>query len=58
MTKWLYLEKEPLLSALNTDLYTGLSQAEAEQRLATNGPNELVEQGVTSPWRILWGIAA
>ncbi len=32
----------------------GLSQAEAERRLAQHGPNELVERGLISPWRILW----
>ena len=54
MTEWLHLEKEPLLQILKTGLETGLTQAEAEQRLAKHGPNELIDRGVTSPWRILW----
>ena len=54
MTTWFQLETEPLLKKLATSLETGLTQAEAEQRLVKEGPNELVERGVTSPWRILW----
>ena len=54
MSNWIHLEKEDLLNDLKTDLDVGLTQAEAEQRLAKHGPNELVDRGVTSPWRILW----
>jgi Ca2+-transporting ATPase len=39
---------------LETDAEQGLTQAEARRRLATYGPNELVERGRRSPWSILW----
>lgn len=32
----------------------GLSPGEAADRLARNGPNQLVERGSKSPWLILW----
>jgi Ca2+-transporting ATPase len=54
MTTWFQLETASLLRNLTTDIETGLSPTEAEQRLARHGPNELVERGLTSPWRILW----
>jgi Ca2+-transporting ATPase len=39
---------------LATDAERGLTAAEVEARLARHGPNELVEAGAKSPWRILW----
>ncbi|NKQ37024.1 MAG: cation-translocating P-type ATPase [Chloroflexi bacterium] len=54
MTEWTHLEKEPLLNSLKSDLDTGLTQEEAEKRLAEYGPNELIEWGEINPWRILW----
>ena len=53
MSEW-NLERESLLHVLKTDLETGLTQDEAEQRLAEHGFNELIDRGATSPWRILW----
>jgi len=47
------LTLDQVLEALDTPLETGLSQAEAERRLAEVGLNELTEQGLRSPWRIL-----
>ena len=47
------LTQDQVLKVLDTPLETGLSQAEAERRLAEYGPNELTEQGLRSPWRIL-----
>jgi len=47
------LTLDEVLEALDTSPKTGLSQAEAERRLATVGPNELTERGLRSPWRIL-----
>jgi Ca2+-transporting ATPase len=32
----------------------GLSEARATDRLASMGPNELVDTGSTHPWRLLW----
>jgi Ca2+-transporting ATPase len=54
MTDWYHLEREEALARLETNPETGLSQAEAQRRLAQVGPNELIERGLKSPWRILW----
>ncbi len=42
------------LAALTTDATRGLGAQDAAARLAQHGPNELVETGAKSPWRILW----
>ena len=42
------------LAALRVDPAIGLDQDEANRRLEVHGPNELVESGLKSPWRILW----
>jgi Ca2+-transporting ATPase len=47
------LTPDQVLEALDTPPETGLSQAEAQRRLAEHGPNELIERGLRSPWRIL-----
>ncbi|HIP97249.1 MAG TPA: HAD family hydrolase, partial [Anaerolineae bacterium] len=44
---------DQVLKALDTPPQRGLSQAEAARRLAEHGPNELIERGLRSPWRIL-----
>ena len=49
------LTPDQVLEALDTPPKTGLSQAEAARRLAEHGPNELIERGLRSPWRILAG---
>lgn len=54
MTMWFQLETKTLLQQLTSDPNAGLSEAEAAQRLAQYGPNELIDRGITSPWRILW----
>ena len=36
------------------DAAQGLSEEQAAARLRKHGPNELVERGRKSPWRILW----
>jgi len=54
MTDWYRLEGAEVLSTLETRLEQGLTQAEAQRRLAKYGPNELIERGLKSPWRILW----
>ena len=54
MTDWYCMKTADALSALGTHPEQGLTQAEAERRLAEYGLNELVERGVKSPWRILW----
>ena len=54
MTDWHLLEKLKVLAHLETDAGHGLTSAEAQRRLFEYGPNELVERGLKSPWRILW----
>jgi Ca2+-transporting ATPase len=43
-----------VLRQLEVDPAQGLDPAEVERRLAQYGPNELIERGAKSPWRILW----
>ena len=52
MTDWYRLSADETLSELGSRP-EGLSNEEAQQRLAEHGPNELAEAGVKSPWRIL-----
>jgi Ca2+-transporting ATPase len=54
VSDWYRLEREEVLARLESDAGQGLAQAEAERRLTQYGPNELVERGTKSPWRILW----
>jgi Ca2+-transporting ATPase len=54
MRDWYRLEATDVLKGLESDLEQGLSQTEAGRRLAQHGPNELIERGLKSPWRILW----
>jgi Ca2+-transporting ATPase len=51
---WYKLEPTEVLSQLGSDTGYGLSEAEAARRLTQYGPNELIERGAKSPWRILW----
>jgi Ca2+-transporting ATPase len=51
---WHVLETAEVLARLEADPEHGLSQAEAQRRLAEHGPNELIEGRLKSPWRILW----
>lgn len=53
MTNWYALEAGEVIDQLGTHL-NGLDEAEAKRRLEKYGPNELIEKGVKSPWRILW----
>jgi len=54
MTAWYRSAADEVVAQLDTDVETGLDSAEAERRLAREGPNELVERGIKSPWLILW----
>ncbi|HSJ52630.1 MAG TPA: HAD-IC family P-type ATPase, partial [Anaerolineae bacterium] len=54
MGNWHQLETEQVLSQLQSNGAAGLTAAEAARRLEEHGPNELVERGIKSPWRILW----
>jgi P-type Ca2+ transporter type 2C len=53
MSDWYQQPKEEVLSALDSNLETGLTAAEAKARLEQVGPNELEERGMKSRWRIL-----
>ena len=54
MSDWYNKETAAVLRELGSDPVTGLSGAVAAHRLAENGPNELIDRGLKSPWRILW----
>src|SRR4051794_26252380 len=54
-TAWHTLETGDTLAQLQTDLHSGLSSGEAQQRLQRFGPNELLDRGGVSRWQILWG---
>ena len=54
MSKWYQLEVNEIAAQLNTDLENGLDETQALERLDEVGPNELQEQGLRSPWHILW----
>jgi Ca2+-transporting ATPase len=51
---WHQLDVQEVLARLSSDASYGLSDLEASRRLKQYGPNELVEQQLKSPWRILW----
>ena len=50
---WWALEGEELAGRLGSDPVAGLSDGEAARRLATGGPNELVEAPRKPAWRML-----
>ncbi|MEJ2210354.1 MAG: cation-translocating P-type ATPase [Anaerolineae bacterium] len=54
MADWYRKESAHVVAHLNSDAGAGLATEEAQRRLAEHGPNELVERGAKSPWRILW----
>ena len=45
---------EELLKLLGSDVKLGLSGEEARKRFQQYGPNELIERGAKSAWKILW----
>ncbi len=53
-TNWHHDEIEVVLQKLGARREPGLSQSEAAARLEQHGPNELIDRGVKSPWKILW----
>jgi Ca2+-transporting ATPase len=54
MQSWHALDKNETAKTLESDLQNGLSGEIASRRLEEIGPNELVEKGTKSPWKILW----
>ncbi len=53
MKNWYTKSLSDIEVELSTDLKQGLTSAEAEKRRAKYGPNELIERGLKSPWKIL-----
>ncbi len=53
MKEWHRIDVNEVASQLETNLKTGLDPDVARQRLETYGPNELVERGGKSAWKIL-----
>ncbi len=51
---WHSLTCGETLARLDSNAAMGLADAEAADRLARNGPNELVERGRKGPWRIFF----
>jgi P-type Ca2+ transporter type 2C len=54
VSNWYELEAEEALKKLDTNIQSGLSEAEATGRLEKYGPNELIESGLKSIWLIFW----
>ncbi len=54
MMNWHTLDTQSAFEKLQSDPTRGLSTAQAAERLAGKGPNELVEKGGRTPWQILW----
>ncbi len=54
MSDWHLQTVGDVAAQLESDIQTGLSEAEAQERLRRHGPNELIERGGKSPWLILW----
>ncbi|HET9529401.1 MAG TPA: cation-translocating P-type ATPase [Blastocatellia bacterium] len=52
--EWYRMDAAEALEKLKSDPAQGLSSDEARRRLKEYGPNELIERGVKSVWRILW----
>ncbi len=51
--RWHTLTAEETLARLETQ-QSGLTPSETARRMAEYGPNELIDRGVKSVWRILW----
>src|SRR5512147_2093814 len=53
MSDWYKILSTDVVKALKVDPEQGLSAAEAAARLEQHGPNELIDRGTKSPWKIL-----
>jgi Ca2+-transporting ATPase len=53
MADWYKKSTSEVISELKSSPANGLEQADANQRLGQYGPNELVDRGGKSPWKIL-----
>ncbi len=53
MTEWHVQSKDKVMQELGVKAERGLEQAEVSRRQQQYGPNELVDRGTKSPWKIL-----
>ncbi|MBW3600601.1 MAG: ATPase, partial [Planctomycetes bacterium] len=53
MTDWSQKSAADVLKELESDVQRGLSADEVAERQEKYGPNELIERGTKSPWKIL-----
>ncbi|MCA9932794.1 MAG: cation-translocating P-type ATPase [Ardenticatenaceae bacterium] len=53
MDDWYKLDSVDVTEKLDVNVDTGLSDAEAQQRLSRYGLNELIDKGTKNPWLIL-----
>jgi P-type Ca2+ transporter type 2C len=53
MEEWYRLNVEQAVERIGVEHSEGLNDSEVEERLNQYGPNELVEKGLKSPWKIL-----
>jgi len=53
MEDWYRLPVTDAVNRLGTQVKTGLDSVEAETRLQQYGPNEIIDRGLKSPWKIL-----
>lgn len=54
MSDWSQLQGTEVVKRLRSDAAFGLTAMEAAKRLKQYGPNELINQELKGPWRILW----
>ncbi len=53
MDEWYRMSSAEVVKALGSDVDNGLDENQAARLRETYGPNELVERGIKSPWKIL-----
>jgi Ca2+-transporting ATPase len=54
MSEWHKVEPAQAAQELGVNPEQGLAKHEAESRFTRYGPNELIDRGGKSPWKILW----
>ena len=52
--QWYQEDPDKAAGILQVNLESGLSSAQAQERLSAFGPNEIIDQGGKSIWKILW----
>ncbi len=53
MSKWFSQKPQEILQKLDTNVENGLSESEVSLRQQKYGPNELIDRGTKSPWKII-----